>query len=201
MLPAGKEFPNEPNDLFGEAEYIGVFPTLYEKVGVLFLATVPPGEPDLPQQRIPYLQERFRDFGWLIPAMLQSLHNPGEIYCDDIDQVSLSSWYRGRVVLLGDAAHAVSPTAALGGAMALEDAYVLAEELRQVDAAQVELALAKYVARRKARVAEVRHTADFLIWLASMDHPALTFVRNTIMHLIPSSYLLKGMEPILETPA
>ena len=201
MLPAGKESPKEPNDLFGEAEYIGVFPTLYEKVGGLFLATVPPGEPNLPQQRIPYLQERFHDFGWLIPEMLQSLHDPGEIFSADIDQVSLGAWYRGRVVLLGDAAHAVSPTAALGGAMALEDAHVLAEELRQVDATQVEQALAKYVARRKSRVAEVRHTADFLIWLASMDNPALTFVRNTIMHLIPSSYLLKGMEPILETPA
>jgi 2-polyprenyl-6-methoxyphenol hydroxylase-like FAD-dependent oxidoreductase len=85
--------------------------------------------------------------------------------------------------------------------MALEDAHVLAGELRQVDAAQVEQALAGYVARRKPRVAEIRHTSDFLIWVASMERRAMAFVRNTVMHLIPSSFLLRGMEPILEMRA
>ena len=200
MLPAGKESPSEPNDLFGEAEYVGIFPTRIEKVGVLFLASIA-GEPDPPQSRIEHLKARFSDFGWLVPDILQSLHDPKEVFSDDIDQVSLETWYRGRVVLLGDAAHAVSPTAALGGSMALEDAHVLAEELRQVNGVHVEEALANYVSRRKPRVTKVHHTSDFLIWLASMNYPAMTFVRNTIMHLIPSSYLLQGMEPILETEA
>ena len=225
MLPAGKESLNEPNDLFGEAEYVGIFPTRSGKVGVLFLASIA-GEPDLPHNRIEYLKTRFSDFGWIVPDILQSLHDPKEVFADDIDQISLETWYRGRVALLGDAAHAVSPTAALGGAMALEDAHVLAEELRQVEirpctagepdksalysassSAQqgrrgvVEEALANYVSRRKPRVAKVHHTSDFLIWLVSMNYPAMTFVRNTIMHLIPSSYLLRGMEPILETEA
>ena len=169
-------------------------------MGVLFLASIA-GEPDPPQSRIERLKARFSDFGWLVPDILQSLHDPKEVFSDDIDQVSLETWYRGRVVLLGDAAHAVSPTAALGGSMALEDAHVLAEELRQVNGVHVEEALANYVSRRKPRVTKVHHTSDFLIWLASMNYPAMTFVRNTIMHLIPSSYLLQGMEPILETEA
>lgn len=201
MLPAGTNSPEEPNDLFGDGEYIGVFPTRIGKMGVLFLATTPAGEPDLPQEHIACLKARFGDFGWIIPEILQSLHDPKEVFSDNIDQVSLKTWYRGRVVLLGDAAHAVSPTTSLGGAMALEDAHVLAEELRQVDAEQVEQALARYVSRRKPRIKEVRHTSDLLIWLASMNHPAMAFVRNTIMHLMPSSTLLQGMEPILREEA
>ena len=39
------------------------------------------------------------------------------------------AWVRGRVVLVGDAAHAMLPTAAQGGAQAIEDAWVLAEAL------------------------------------------------------------------------
>ena len=201
MAPAGQEKLAEPNDLFGEAEYVGIFPTRGEQIGVLFLATVPAEEPDVPEERIAYLRERFADFRWIVPDILQSMHDPKEIFFDDIDQVWLDTWYRGRVALLGDAAHAVSPTAAMGGAMALEDAHVLAEELRLVDATQVEQALSNYVARRKTRVAGIRQTSDFLIWLASVNQPALVFVRNAVMHLIPPAFLLKGMEEILEKQA
>ena len=44
-----------------------------------------------------------------------------------IEEVALDSWVRGRVVLVGDAAHATSPNMAEGVAMALEDALVLGE--------------------------------------------------------------------------
>jgi 2-polyprenyl-6-methoxyphenol hydroxylase-like FAD-dependent oxidoreductase len=193
--------PTEPNDLFGEGEYVGVFPTRSQQLGVLFLASTPAKEPDLPEGRITYLRERFGNFGWIVPTLLQSLHDPAAIFSDDIDQVVLETWYRGRVVLLGDAAHAVSPTTAMGGAMALEDAHVLAEELHQVDAADVEQALARYVTRRKPRIAQLQQTSDFLVWVASIERPIVAFVRNTVIHLLPSSFLLQGMEPMLETQA
>ena len=110
-------------------ESVGVFPTKGEQLGILFLASMPAREPDLPEERIAYLRERFGDFQWIVPTILQPLHDPATIFADDIDQVVLERWYRGRVALLGDAAHAVSATTAMGGAMALEDAQVLAEEL------------------------------------------------------------------------
>ena len=59
-------------------------------------------------------------------------------------------WQGGRVVLVGDAAHASSPMMGQGGCMAMEDACTLADELRA--AAAVESALASYVSRRKPRV-------------------------------------------------
>jgi 2-polyprenyl-6-methoxyphenol hydroxylase-like FAD-dependent oxidoreductase len=203
LLPSWSDAPDEPNDLFGKGEYIGIFPTQKKQLGVLFLAKMLAEESTHipPQEHISYLRRRFDDFGWIVPGILQSLHDPSQVFSEDIEQVSLPNWYQGRVALLGDAAHAISPTAALGGAMALEDAHVLAEELHECDPAQVEQALARYVSRRKARITEVRHTADFLIWIASMEHPTLALVRNTIMHLLPSSYLLQGMIPILEKQA
>ena len=59
-------------------------------------------------------------------------------------------WHRGRVVLLGDAAHSLTPQLTSGGGMAIEDAVVLAEELRNSDT--VDAALAAYSARREERV-------------------------------------------------
>lgn len=81
--------------------------------------------------------------------------------------------------------------------MALEDALVLAEELRKVDETDVEQALAAYVARRKPRMAKIRQIADFLVWLASIKYPAMVLLRNTSMRLLPSAFLLRDMETIL----
>ena len=58
-------------------------------------------------------------------------------------------WYRGRVVLIGDAAHSTTPHLAAGAAMAIEDALVLAEQLA-TDAAVAD-ALAAFQERRTER--------------------------------------------------
>jgi 2-polyprenyl-6-methoxyphenol hydroxylase-like FAD-dependent oxidoreductase len=58
-------------------------------------------------------------------------------------------WHSGRVVLAGDAAHAAPPHMGEGGALAMEDAVVLAGLLRS--ASTVEAALAAYEARRRPR--------------------------------------------------
>lgn len=60
-------------------------------------------------------------------------------------------WHRGRVVLLGDAAHSLTPQLTSGGGMAIEDAAVLAEELEA--RATADAALAAYSERRERRVA------------------------------------------------
>jgi len=62
-------------------------------------------------------------------------------------------WHRGRVALLGDAAHSLTPQLTSGGGMAIEDAIVLAQELR--NQASVEDALEAYTERRYARVKQV----------------------------------------------
>ncbi len=104
LLPGNTQGIDMPNDLFGEGEYIGLFPTRTQQLGALFLATLQAGETTLqPADTIAYLRTRFRDFGWVIPDLLQSLHDPAENFSFAINQISLETWYRGHVVLLGDA--------------------------------------------------------------------------------------------------
>jgi 2-polyprenyl-6-methoxyphenol hydroxylase-like FAD-dependent oxidoreductase len=59
-------------------------------------------------------------------------------------------WYKGRSVLVGDAIHAISPSAGQGASLAVEDAIVLAKCLR--DIADPEQAFATYERLRRARV-------------------------------------------------
>jgi len=58
-------------------------------------------------------------------------------------------WYRGRVLLIGDAAHATTPQLAMGGAIALEDGIVLGEVLAAEG--DLDTALEKFMDRRHER--------------------------------------------------
>lgn len=63
------------------------------------------------------------------------------------------TWHRGRVVLLGDAAHSLTPQMTSGGGMAIEDVLVLSQELAATD--DLEVALRRYFERRYPRVRKV----------------------------------------------
>jgi len=72
-----------------------------------------------------------------VPDVLAQLTRPEQLIHNDLEEVRQSPWYRGRVVLLGNAAHAATPNMGQGAAMAIEDAAVLCEELGRGPATQV----------------------------------------------------------------
>ena len=76
------------------------------------------------------------------------------VHSGPIEDVSLAPWSRGPVLLVGDAAHATTPSMAQGAAMAFEDALVLADVLGRT--ASVPEALRDYEVRRRPRVERVQ---------------------------------------------
>jgi FAD-dependent urate hydroxylase len=100
------------------------------------------------------LRERFAGFAAPVPGLLAQLDDPARIHAAPIQQVAAEQWGRGAVVLVGDAAHGMSPNMAEGASLAFEDALVLAASVR--DAATVGQALAAFVARRSPRTGWVR---------------------------------------------
>jgi len=103
------------------------------------------------------LRERFAGFAAPVPGLLEQLDDPdppARVHVAPIQQVAAEHWGRGAVVLVGDAAHGMSPNMAEGASLAFEDALVLAACVR--DAATVEQALAAFVARRSPRTGWVR---------------------------------------------
>lgn len=79
------------------------------------------------------------------------------------------NWVKGRVALLGDAAHATLPFMAQGAVLAVEDAWVLAESLSTSDG--VEAGLALYESKRKARCRKVVGAADRNAWAYHLRMP------------------------------
>ncbi len=75
------------------------------------------------------LRERFGDLDWVVPAALDAAPHTTEIYEDVVAQVEMPRWSNGRVVLIGDAAYAVSLVAGQGASMALAGGTLLGELL------------------------------------------------------------------------
>lgn len=105
---------------------------------------------DPPAGRLERLRQRFEGFGGPVPAYLAGLQRDDQIHFGPVEWVELSCWHSSRVVLTGDAAHATPPHMAEGGAMAIEDAVVLAQLLHGADT--IVDGLDRYQARRRPRV-------------------------------------------------
>jgi 2-polyprenyl-6-methoxyphenol hydroxylase-like FAD-dependent oxidoreductase len=134
--------------LMGDGCYFGQVP-MGDGHTYGFGAVGSPRIADPVEGRLERFRARFADFGGPVPAYLAALECDEQIHVGPFEWMDLDRWYTGRVVLIGDAAHAGPPNMAEGGCMALEDALVLAEELRVADT--VEMALASYEARRRPR--------------------------------------------------
>jgi FAD-dependent urate hydroxylase len=90
----------------------------------------------------------------------------------------LPVWQRGRMIVLGDAAHAPSPTSGQGASLSIEDALVLARCLR--DAPDAAAAFARFEAERRPRVERI------IKWAARINNskaagPVGRVVRDAMM--------------------
>jgi 2-polyprenyl-6-methoxyphenol hydroxylase-like FAD-dependent oxidoreductase len=130
----------------------GFCPLSDELMYVLYIEEPPAGDIYVqPEGSAALLRERIAEFGGLMGEMRdQYIVDDAAVVYRPVERVLLEGdWYRGRVVLLGDAAHATSPHVGQGAAMAIEDAIVLAEELATDDS--VDAALSRWNARRQPR--------------------------------------------------
>lgn len=97
----------------------------------------------------------------------------------------LPSYAVGRIILLGDAAHAMTPNLGQGACQALEDAVTLAAALGAEST--VEAALARYDAQRRPRSqADARAARQAGRMGQQLSHPLAVTLRNTAMRLTPS---------------
>lgn len=132
------------------------------------------------------LRRRFQNWHDPIPALLDATR-PEAVLHHDVGELRtpLPSYAVGRIALLGDAAHAMTPNLGQGACQALEDAVALAAALGSEPT--VEAALVRYDAERRPRSQAVARAARQAGRMGHrLAHPLPVALRNTAMRLTPS---------------
>jgi 2-polyprenyl-6-methoxyphenol hydroxylase-like FAD-dependent oxidoreductase len=131
-------------------------------------------------------------FGAPVFPLIEALPAGTEIHFGRIEEVRMADWVNGRVVLIGDAAHASSPAMAEGAGMAIEDALVLAEAITAGDG--LDAALRGYALRRKPRVDWVQSQCVARDRLRTLPG----FARAAILRPFGTALYRRGYTPLLQ---
>lgn len=171
--------PKEVVYYLGDAKIVGVFPCKNDHMLALFGLPAKAHAYNDPTHFRDVIRDHFKGMTQSIDEMLEHLPENAEMYHNDDEEMHLKQWHSGRVVLLGDAIHALSPILGMGASMALEDARVLSEEI-DVCGGNVQSAFVRYHRRRLPRV---RHLARWSWVLHRMTNMGgrLGRVRNVFM--------------------
>lgn len=116
--------------MMGVGIRLGIMPISRDQL-YIFGTTREPEKPFYaPADWATLMQRKFSAFGGPARPFLDEVGRGSSVYYTSVEEVHLPlPWSRGRVVVIGDAAHSASPFMGQGGAMALEDAVILAEML------------------------------------------------------------------------
>lgn len=88
------------------------------------------GLPSL-EERKKILREEFKSEGGPFADLLESMEGADEIFFDEVSQIKMPHWSKGRVSLVGDAGACLTLLAGQGAGMGMTEAYVLATELKK----------------------------------------------------------------------
>jgi 2-polyprenyl-6-methoxyphenol hydroxylase-like FAD-dependent oxidoreductase len=145
----------------------------------------PEGGVDAPGTLRGSLQALAAPFPAPIPALVAATDEARVTRTDLGDFEPIGRWHRGRVALLGDAAHATTPNLGQGGAQAIEDAWVVADRLAAHDTPQAAFADYERIRMPKARM--VVNTSWRFGKMAHLSNPLARGARNLLMRLAPQS--------------
>ncbi len=135
------------------------------------------------------LRRRFGTWHEPIPAVLADTPPQAVLRHDIYRLPKLDSYHRGSVVLLGDAAHAMTPNLGQGGGQALEDAIVLAAAVNRTS--DVATALTDYDHERRTRTQAMSLEATRQLRFGQqLQNPVAVAIRNTAVALTPDRIAL-----------
>jgi 2-polyprenyl-6-methoxyphenol hydroxylase-like FAD-dependent oxidoreductase len=136
----------------------------------------------------------FRDFTAPVGAILDQLENEDAVHVAPIEEVTVEPDSKGRIVLIGDAAHATSPNMAQGACMALEDALVLSEIL--ASGGRVGDQLLAFSKRRRERTRWVQQRTHRRDRVRSLP----TFLRNIALRASAARMYRNDYQPLFSEP-
>jgi len=179
----------ESSESWGRGERFGYAPLPGGPVYCFAAANAPEGARD---DGLAGLVRRFGSWHDPIPALLEAADPDAVLHHDLYELPPLKGYTSGAVVLVGDAAHAMTPNLGQGACQALEDAVVLGNVMASGDE------LAAYDRQRRPRTQMIARRSRRIGVAAQWASPAAVSLRNTALRLLPASSFARALAPVLD---
>ncbi|WP_280503873.1 FAD-dependent monooxygenase [Nocardia farcinica] len=195
--------PSGPVTEFGESWgrglRFGFAPLTDGRIYAFACANKPEGAPSAGLAEV---RELFGDWHDPIPALLAAADPAAVLHHDIYRLPGLKSFVAGRIALLGDAAHAMSPNLGQGACQALEDAVVLAAVVAESGVAGTAETgsdgLARYDRLRRPRTRMIAARSDRLGAVGQLSSRPVVAARDAVMRMTPPSAQFRALAPILD---
>jgi 2-polyprenyl-6-methoxyphenol hydroxylase-like FAD-dependent oxidoreductase len=183
---------------WGRGTVFGVMPLAGGRVYCYATAAADPGA--RAADELAELVSRFGTWHEPIPRLLASAR-PRDVLRHDVAELAapLPSFHGGRVALLGDAAHPMTPNLGQGACQALEDAAVISRLAAGLDPDAVPGMLDRYTAARLGRTTDVVRWSRRVAAMSTWTSPAAVAVRDTATWLagrLAASAELRALAPV-----
>jgi 2-polyprenyl-6-methoxyphenol hydroxylase-like FAD-dependent oxidoreductase len=175
---------------WGARRRFGIVPLGRGRLYWFAVADAPHGDKDQGDPR-PELRARFAGWHAPIERLLENTIPERILRIDIVDRPPIDVWVDGRTVLLGDAAHPMTPDGGMGGCQAIEDAVVLANALAREDT--IPAALVRYQTRRIPRANRFVTQSYRVGQLAHVRSAPLRWLRDRALPFVPRSLVARAL--------
>lgn len=193
-IPAGK-FKLDAGtgrNWWGRAGEFLAFPLTDGRVYWAGTANVPASASPRPRGHKHDVLTRFQGWEHSVIEIISATDEEAIIRTDIYDRDPIRTWSRGRVTLVGDAAHPMTPSQGQGACQALEDAVALAGSLARFEAPQ--RAFADYERKRLGLANRVVRLSRQASRSVQAENPFTRALRNTLVSMMPKGLILTVLD-------
>ena len=181
-------------ETLGSGQRFGIAPIHGNRVYWYATDNVPEGQREPPLETKARLTRLFADWHEPVPGLIRSTREDAILRNDIYDRDPAEQWGSGRITLLGDAAHPMTPNLGQGACQAIEDALVLAHHLSS--GSDVEPSLRRYEAERIPRTRSVVTASRRVGALFQVESRAFCRLRDLILRLTPATVTYRSLKQL-----
>ena len=181
-------------ETLGCGQRFGLVPIAGDRVYWYATDNVPEGGREDPEPAKARLAGMFADWHAPIPALIEATEAPAILRNDIYDRDPVDRWGEGRVTLLGDAAHPMTPNLGQGGCQAIEDALMLARCLSEGGA--VDASLRRYESLRIPRTRFIVNASRRIGQAFQIESPVLCRLRDLGLRMTPASMSYRSLAAV-----
>lgn len=186
---------NRAFEMWGSGKRFGIVPVgSGNSIYCFGVMNAPEGKQEYNNITAAKFKELFGEFGWKARNVMDLITDDTKFIHNDLHDVRLNEWYKGNTVLIGDAAHAITPNLGAGAAMAMEDSLIITKNI--IKYGNTAEAYKAYYDQRFKRVTKICNDSFRLGKMGNLENGFLRSVRNFASRIMPEKFYISMVRKV-----